>query len=214
MGELPEEVRVMRDTIRRFVEEELDPIADQVEEEDRIPDHIVERMRELGLFGMVVPEEYGGLGLSMLGLCAVMEELSRANLCFRIMITTNNGIGSLGVLLAGTEEQKRVHLPLMASGERIGCFCLTEPEAGSDAAAVRTTAVRAGDHYVLNGEKNSVSYLNADVFYIFARTDPESSGPKGISAFLVPREMPGLSFNYYDDMGCRAVPRGTRTRAT
>ena len=88
----------------------------------------------------MIPEEYGGLGLSMLGLTVVMEELSRANLCFRIMITTNNGIGSLGVLLAGTEEQKRVHLPLMASGERIGCFCLTEPEAGSDAAAVRTTA--------------------------------------------------------------------------
>ena len=190
--ELAEEVRVMRDTIRRFVEEELDPIADQVEEEDRIPDRIVERMRELGLFGMVVPEEYGGLGLSMLGLCAVMEELSRANLCFRIMITTNNGIGSLGVLLAGTEEQKKTYLPLMASGERIGCFCLTEPEAGSDAAAVRTTAVRDGDSYLLNGEKIWITNADiADYFTVMATVD-RSLGSKGLTAFWVERDAPGL----------------------
>jgi acyl-CoA dehydrogenase len=192
MEELPEEVRVMRDTIRRFVGEELDPIADQVEEEDRIPDHIVERMRELGLFGMVVPEEYGGLGLSMLGLTVVMEELSRANLCFRIMITTNNGIGSLGVLLAGTEEQKKVHLPLMASGQRIGCFCLTEPEAGSDAAAVRTTAVRDGDSYVLSGEKIWITNADiADYFTVMATVD-RSLGSKGLTAFWIERDTPGL----------------------
>jgi len=192
MEELPEEVRVMRDTIRRFVEEELDPIADQVEEEDRIPGHIVERMRELGLFGMVIPEEYGGLGLSMLGLTSVMEELSRASLCFRMMITTNNGIGSLGVLLAGTEEQKKVHLPLMASGERIGCFCLTEPEAGSDAASVRTTAVRDGDSYVLNGEKIWITNADiADYFTVMATVD-RSLGSKGLTAFWVERDTPGL----------------------
>jgi acyl-CoA dehydrogenase len=192
MDELPEEVRVMRDTIRRFVDEELDPIADQVEEEDRIPDHIVERMRELGLFGMVIPEEYGGLGLSMLGLTAVMEELSRANLCFRIMITTNNGIGSLGVLLAGTEEQKKTHLPLMASGQRIGCFCLTEPEAGSDAAAVRTTAVRDGDSYLLNGEKIWITNADiADYFTVMASVD-RSLGSKGLTAFWIERDTPGL----------------------
>ena len=192
MEELPEEVQVMRDTIRRFVEEELDPIADQVEQEDRIPDHIVARMRELGLFGMVIPEEYGGLGLSMLGLTSVMEELSRANLCFRIMITTNNGIGSLGVLLAGTEEQKKLHLPLMASGERIGCFCLTEPEAGSDAASVRTTAVRDGDSYVLNGEKIWITNADiADYFTVMATVD-RSLGSKGLTAFWIERDTPGL----------------------
>jgi acyl-CoA dehydrogenase len=192
MGELPEDVRVMQDTIRRFVEEELDPIADQVEEEDRIPEHIVERMRELGLFGMVVPEQYGGLGLSMLGLTVVMEELSRANLCFRIMITTNNGIGSLGVLLAGTEEQKNACLPLMASGERIGCFCLTEPEAGSDAAAVHTTAMRDGDTYLLNGEK--IWITNADIAHYFTvmATVDRSLGSKGLTAFCVERDTPGL----------------------
>ncbi len=192
MEELPEEVRVMRDTIRRFVEEELDPIADQVEEEDRIPDRIVDRMRELGLFGMVIPEEYGGLGLSMLGLTSVMEELSRASLCFRMMITTNNGIGSLGVLLAGTEEQKKLHLPLMASGERIGCFCLTEPEAGSDAASVRTTAVRDGDSYVLNGEKIWITNADiADYFTVMATVD-RSLGSKGLTAFWIERDTPGL----------------------
>ena len=192
MEELPEEVRVMRDTIRRFVEEELDPIADRVEEEDRIPDHIVERMRELGLFGMVIPEEYGGLGLSMLGLTSVMEELSRASLCFRMMITTNNGIGSLGLLLVGTEEQKKLHLPLMASGERIGCFCLTEPEAGSDAASVRTTAARDGDSYVLNGEKIWITNADiADYFTVMATVD-RSLGSKGLTAFWVERDTPGL----------------------
>ena len=192
MEELPEEVRVMRDTIRRFVEEELDPIADQVEEEDRIPEHIVDRMRELGLFGMVIPEEYDGLGLSMLGVTAVMEELSRANLCFRIMITTNNGIGSLGMLLSGTEEQKKTHLPRMASGERIGCFCLTEPEAGSDAAAVRTTAVRDGDSYVLSGEKIWITNADiADYFTVMATVD-RSLGSKGLTAFWIERETPGL----------------------
>jgi acyl-CoA dehydrogenase len=192
MQELPEEVRVMRDTIRRFVEQELDPIADQVEAEDRIPDHIVDRMRELGLFGMVIPEEYGGLGLSMLGVTAVMEELSRANLCFRIMITTNNGIGSLGVLLAGTEEQKQAYLPKMASGERIGCFCLTEPEAGSDAAAVRTTAKRDGDAYVLSGEKIWITNADiADYFTVMATVD-RSLGSKGLTAFWIERGTPGL----------------------
>jgi acyl-CoA dehydrogenase len=192
MERLPEDVRVMQDTIRRFVEEELDPIADQVEEEDRIPEHIVERMRDLGLFGMVVPEQYGGLGLSMLGLTVVMEELSRANLCFRIMITTNNGIGSLGVLLAGTEDQKNTYLPLMASGKRIGCFCLTEPEAGSDAAAVRTTAVRDGDTYVLNGEK--IWITNADIAHYFTvmATVDRSLGSKGLTAFCIERDTPGL----------------------
>jgi acyl-CoA dehydrogenase len=192
MEELPEEVRAMRDTIRRFVEEELDPIADQVEEEGRIPERIVARMRELGLFGMVIPEQYGGLGLSMLSLCAVMEELSRANLCFRIMITTNNGIGSLGVLLAGTEEQRKAYLPLLASGERIGCFCLTEPEAGSDAAAVRTTAVRDGDSYLLNGKKIWITNADiADYFTVMATVD-RSLGSKGLTAFWVERDAPGL----------------------
>lgn len=189
---LPEEVRLLRDTVRRFVEEELDPISDQVEEEDTIPEAVVERMREMGLFGMVIPEEYGGLGLSTLAQCAVMEALSRTNLSFRIRITTNNGIGSLALLLAGTEEQKQAHLPELAAGRRIGCFALTEPEAGSDVSSIRCTARREGDHYVLDGSK--IWITNADIahYYTVMATVDRKLGFRGLTAFWVERDAPGL----------------------
>ena len=189
---LPEDIQLLKNTLRDFVVRELDPLSTQVEEEDRIPDSVVDRMRELGLFGLAIPEEYEGLGLSMLGQCVVMEELSRTNLCFRILITTNNGIGTLGLLLAGTEEQKRRHLPLLARGERIGCFALTEPEAGSDVSAIRTTAVRDGDDYVLNG--NKIWITNADIAHYFTvmATMDRALGVKGLTAFWVERDSPGL----------------------
>ena len=189
---LPEELCQVRDTVRRFVTRELVPIADQVEQEDRIPEHIARSMAELGLFGMAIPEEYGGMGLCVLGQCVVMEELSRANLCFRILITTNNGIGTLGLLLVGTEEQKRQHLPELASGRSIGCFALTEPDAGSDVAAIRTTAVRDGDGYLLNGTK--ILITNADIaqyFTVMATVD-RSLGAKGLTAFWLKLSTPGL----------------------
>ena len=189
---LPEELQLMRDTVRRFVVEQLDPVSDQVENDDRIPDPVVQAMRDLGLFGMAIPEKYGGLGLSVLGQCVVMEELSRANLSFRIMVTTNNGIGTLGLLLEGTEEQKRKHLPELAAGRRIGCFALTEPEAGSDAASIRTTAVRDGDDYVLCG--NKIWITNADIAHYFTvmATVDRKLGAKGLTAFLIERDTPGL----------------------
>jgi len=190
---LPEDVRMFGDTVRRFVQRELDPIADEVEESGRIPDSVVRSMRDLGLFGLVIPEQYGGLDLSSLGLCVVMEELSRTNLCFRILITTNNGIGSLGLLYAGTEEQKRCHLPSLASGEKIGCFALTEPEAGSDAASLRTTAARDGDHYILDGAKIWITNADrADYFTVMATVD-RKLGAKGLTAFWVERDTPGLT---------------------
>ena len=182
----------MRDMVRRFVVEQLDPLSETVEEEERIPESVVRQMRELGLFGMAIPEEFGGLGLPALAQCVVMEQLSRTNLSFRIMITTNNGIGSLGLLLGGTEEQKREHLPLLASGERIGCFALTEPEAGSDVSNIRTTAERDGDEYVLNG--NKIWITNADLAHYFTvmATVDRKLGPKGLTAFFVERDTPGL----------------------
>jgi len=184
---------MMQQAVRRFVRDELDPIGDQVERDASIPDQVVARMRELGLFGMAIPAEYGGLALSAVGQCAVMEELSRANLCFRILITTNNGIGSLGLLYGGTEEQKALHLPLLASGERIGCFALTEPEAGSDAAAVRTHARRGGDGWVLDGAKIWITNADiADYFTVMATVD-RSLGARGLTAFWVERSNPGLS---------------------
>ncbi len=203
---LPDDVLLMRDTVRRFVVEKLDPLSDSVEEEGRIPESIVQQMRELGLFGMVIPEEYGGLGLSALAQCVVMEQLSRANLSFRIMITTNNGIGSLGLLLGGTEAQKQEHLPLLASGERIGCFALTEPEAGSDVSNIRTTAERDGTDYILNGTK--IWITNADIAHYFTvmGTVDRKLGPKGLTAFFIERDTPGLAIGRKEPkMGLRGT---------
>ncbi len=197
--ELPDDVKMMRDAVRRFVREVLDPISDEVERTERIPEHVIQGMRDLGLFGMAIPAEYGGLGLSAVGMCAVMEALSRSNLCFRILVTTNNGIGSLGLLYAGTEDARREHLPRLASGERIGCFALTEPEAGSDAASIRTTARRDGDHYVLDGTKIWITNADvADYFTVMATVD-RSLGSRGLTAFWFPRDTPGLRVGRTED---------------
>lgn len=189
---IPENYRMMAETVRRFVERELEPISQKVEEEDRIPDEVVQKMRELGLFGLSIPEEYGGLGLGVLGECLVYEELSKTNACFRTRIGTNNGIGSQGIVIDGTEEQKRKYLPKIASGEWTACFALTEPEAGSDAAAIRTKAELKGDYWVINGRKHFITNGDiADVATVFAVTDPEKRARGGITAFIVERTFPG-----------------------
>lgn len=190
---LPEELVMFRDTLRKFVDKELEPIAEKVEEEDRIPDETVAKMAELGLFGLSIPADYGGFGMSVLGQCVAMEELSRTNACFRTRIGTNNGIGSMGIVRAGTEAQRRKFLPKLATGEMIGAFALTEPNAGSDASAIRTTAVRKGDKYILNGMKHFITNGDiADVSTVMAVTD-RSKGTKGISAFLVEKGFKGFS---------------------
>lgn len=191
--EIPENLRMMVETVRRFVKQDLDPISQQVEEEDRIPEYIVQKMRELGLFGLAIPEEYEGLGIGCLGECLVYEELGKANACFRTRIGTNNGIGSQGILLDGTPEQKRGYLPKLASGEWIGCFALTEPEAGSDAANLKTTAELNGDHWLLNGRKHFITNGNiADVATVFALTDKAKRARGGITAFIVEKTFPGF----------------------
>jgi acyl-CoA dehydrogenase len=190
---IPENYRMMAETVRRFVERELEPISKQVEEEDRIPEEVVQKMRELGLFGLSIPEEYGGLGLGTLGECIVYEELSKTNACFRTRIGTNNGIGSQGILIDGTEEQKRKYLPKIASGEWTACFALTEPEAGSDAANIKTRAELKSDHWVLNGRKCFITNGNiADVATVFAVTDPQKRAKGGITAFIVEKTFPGF----------------------
>lgn len=190
---LPEELELLRQTIRRFVDRELDPISEQVEEQDHIPDEIVKKMAELGLFGLAIPEEYGGQGLSVLGQCLVNEELSRTNACFRTRMGTNNGIGSMGIVLHGTEEQRRRFLPALAAGELISAFALSEPNAGSDASRIETTAERRGDRWVLNGTKQFITNGDiAGVYTVMAVTD-RSKGPKGVSAFLVEKGAPGFA---------------------
>jgi acyl-CoA dehydrogenase len=191
--EIPENLRMMVDTIRRFVKQDLEPISRQVEEEDRIPEDVVQKMRELGLFGLAIPEEYGGLELGCLGECLVYEELSKVNACFRTRIGTNNGIGSQGIVLDGTPKQKRRYLPKLATGEWMGCFALTEPEAGSDAANIKTTAELQGDKWVLNGRKHFITNGNlADVATVFALTDRAKKAKGGITAFIVEKTFPGF----------------------
>jgi acyl-CoA dehydrogenase len=191
--EIPENLRMMADTVRRFVKKDLEPISQQVEDEDRIPESVVQTMRELGLFGLAIPEEYGGLEIGTLGECLVYEQLSAVNACFRTRIGTNNGIGSQGIVIDGTDEQKQKYLPRLASGEWIGCFALTEPEAGSDAANVQTTAELDGDTWVLNGRKHFITNGDiADVATVFALTDKAKRARGGITAFLVEKTDPGF----------------------
>ena len=192
--EIPEEVRLLQDSVRRFVREVLHPVEAEIEETDQIPPHIVEELRKLGLFGLSIPQEYGGLGISLVAQSVVFEELAKASLCFRSRVGTNNGIGSLGILFDGTEEQKRTYLPKLASGEWTGAFALTEPNAGSDAAAIETTAARQGDVFLLNGRKQWITNANvAQVFTVMALTDREKRARGGITAFLVHRDTPGLT---------------------
>ncbi len=182
------------DTVRRFVTERLRPLEAKVAEDDAIPQDVIDEMKGLGLFGLSIPEAFGGLDLSMEDECLVGVELGRTSPAFRSAFGTNVGIGSQGLVMFGTEAQKAKYLPGIASGEIITSFALTEPEAGSDSANVQTRAVRDGDHYVLNGSKRFITNANkADLFTVMARTDPSKPGGGGVSAFLVERNLPGLS---------------------
>jgi acyl-CoA dehydrogenase len=203
--EMPENLRMMQDTIARFVKQDLEPISQKVEEEDQIPEEIVQQMRELGLFGLAIPEEYGGLGLGTLGECLVYEELTKTNAAFRSRIGTSNGIGSMGILFDGTEEQKQRYLPRIASGEWTSCFALSEPEAGSDAGNVKTTAERDGDYFVLNGLKHFITNGDiADIATVIALTDKDKRTRGGITAFVVEKGTPGFSVGAIDrKMGLR-----------
>jgi acyl-CoA dehydrogenase len=195
------------DTIRRFVRERLVPNEERIAEEDAIPPEIVAEMRDLGLFGLSIPEEYGGIGLAMSEEVQVAFELGETSPAFRSMLGTNNGIGSQGIVLDGSEEQKRKYLPKLASGEIVGSFALTEPDSGSDAASLRTTAIRDGEHYVVNGTKRYITNApEAGLFTLMARTDPGSKGATGISCFLVEADTPGIKLGPLDrKMGQRGA---------
>ncbi len=186
-------------TVRQFVNNQLIPKEDWVAENDRLPEDIISQMRELGLFGLTIPEEYGGLGLTMEEEVIVAFEMGRTSPAFRSLIGTNNGIGSSGLVIDGTEEQKQKYLPRLASGEIIGSFCLTEPEAGSDAASLRTTAIKDGDSYVINGSKRYITNApEAGLFTVMARTDPNNKRAGGISAFIVESDTPGITLGKID----------------
>ncbi|GLZ86755.1 acyl-CoA dehydrogenase [Metapseudomonas resinovorans] len=194
-----ETLNLLLENLSRFVRERLVPNEAEVAESDRIPGHIVDEMKALGLFGLCIPQEYDGLGLSMEEEVLVAFELGKTSPAFRSLIGTNNGIGSQGLIIDGTEEQKRRYLPRMAAGELIGSFALTEPDSGSDAASLRTTAVRDGDSYVLNGTKRFITNApEAGIFTVMARTDPTIKGAGGISAFVVEAGTPGVTLGKID----------------
>jgi acyl-CoA dehydrogenase len=186
-------------TIRNFVNDQLVPLEHWVAENDRLPEEIIEQMRELGLFGLTIPEEYGGLGVTMEEEVTLAFELGRTSPAFRSLIGTNNGIGSSGLVIDGTEAQKQKYLPRLASGEIIGSFCLTEPESGSDAASLKTTAIKDGDTYIINGTKRYITNApQAGVFTVMARTDPQNKRSGGISAFIVESDTPGITLGKID----------------
>ena len=188
----PETFEALIDTIRRFVAERLRPLEERIAEEDEIPAEIVREMRDMGLFGLSIPEAYGGLGLTMSEEVRVALEFGRTTPAFRSVFGTNVGIGSQGLVMAGSDEQKARWLPAIASGEIITSFALTEPGAGSDGASVQTRALLDGETYRLSGSKRFITNADkASLFTVMARTGGE--GANGVSAFLVPADLPGLS---------------------
>jgi len=195
----PEILTALLDTVRRFVRERLVPAEEAVAESDQIPADIVRDMKAMGLFGLTIPESYGGLGLTMEEEALVMIELCQTAPAFRSLIGTTVGIGSQGILMDGTPEQKDRWLPRLASGELIASFALTEPEAGSDAASIRTRARRDGEHYVIDGTKRFITNApEAGMLTLMARTDPAQKGAAGITAFIVAAKTPGISLGKID----------------
>lgn len=181
------------DTVRRFVTERLRPLEADVEAQDAIPDDVTAEMKAMGLFGLSIAEEYGGLGLTMLEEVKVAIELGRTTPAFRSSFGTNVGIGSQGLVMAGSPEQKAEWLPRIASGEIITSFALTEPDVGSDSGAVKTKAVWDGQAYRLSGTKRFITNADkADLFTVMARTG-DAPGGRGVSALLVPRDLAGVS---------------------
>ncbi len=194
--------------LRRFVRERLIPREAEVERLDEVPADLVADMAKSGLFGYSIPEEYGGAGMTTEELVRAAMELSQASVAFRARVGTNTGIGSEALVADGTTAQKARYLPRLASGELTGAFALTEPDAGSDATALKTTAVRDGDHYVLDGTKCFITNAPiAGLFTVMARTDPADRSARGITAFLVERGTPGLATGApYAKMGQAGSP--------
>jgi acyl-CoA dehydrogenase len=207
----PEILQALLDNIARFVRERLIPNENLVAETDAIPQELADEMKTLGLFGLCIPEEFGGLGLTMEEEVRVAFELGHTSPAFRSLFGTNNGIGSQGIIMDGTPEQKAFYLPRLASGEMIAAFALTEPGSGSDAASLTTRAALVkgvdGDHYVLNGTKRYITNApEASIFTVMARTDVSNKGAGGISAFIVERDTPGLGLGRTDKkMGQRGA---------
>ncbi|MGO1060218.1 acyl-CoA dehydrogenase family protein [Planococcus sp. FY231025] len=189
---LDQDIQSLRRSVRDFIQNEVEATAQQIEDDNEIPERIVRLSKEMGLFGLSIPEEYGGLGINMVGKCALYEEIGATHNGYTTLIGAHTGIGTVGIVEMGDERQKRLYLPDMAAGDRVGAFALTEPQAGSQATNLKTTAVKKGDKYILNGTKHYITNATkADVFTVMAVTDP-SKGAKGITSFIVEKGFPGF----------------------
>ncbi|GAB3055401.1 acyl-CoA dehydrogenase family protein [Virgibacillus ainsalahensis] len=200
-----DELQQMKNLIKNFADKEVEPYAQQIEDEDTIPPHLVVKAKELGLFGISIPEEYGGIGLNAVGKTVVLEQLGRTHNGFVSLISAHTGIGSTGLVKLASDSLKQKYLPDMAVGSRIGAFALSEPGAGSDATNLATQAEKRGDSWILNGTKHFITNAPvADVFTVFALTDKDKGAKGGITAFLVERNFPGLIIGKKDKkMGLR-----------
>jgi acyl-CoA dehydrogenase len=189
---LDEDILSLKNSIRDFIRNEVEPYAMQIEDDDEIPEAIIEKSKEMGLFSLSIPEEYGGLGIGMVGKCALYEEIGKTHNGYTTLIGAHTGIGSVGIVEMGNETQKRKYLPAMAKGDLLGAFALTEPQAGSHATNLKTTAVKKGHKYIVNGTKHYITNATvAGIFTVMAVTDPEK-GAKGITSFIVEKGMPGF----------------------
>lgn len=199
-----EDVKDLKEAVGKFVQQAIVPIEMDIEENNEIPEEAIEQTKEMGLFGVSIPEEYGGLGLSMVGKCAVFEEIGKTHNGFTTLVGAHAGIGTVGIVELGTEAQKEKYLPKMAAGDWIGAFALTEASAGSHASNIKTTAVKKGDKYIINGAKQYITNaVDAHVFTVMAVTDSEK-GAKGITAFIVEKDFPGFTMGKVEDkMGLR-----------
>jgi acyl-CoA dehydrogenase len=190
----PQDLTDILTSVRTFIRNEVVPLEEQIDIEDKIPDDVIAACKEMGLYGFTIPETYGGLGLNAYEESLLTFELGWTTPSLRALFGTNNGIAGSVVLEGGTEEQKKDWLPRLASGEVVASFGLTEADAGSDPSSLATTASHDGDDWILNGAKRYITNAPvADVIMVFARSDPNAKGSHGISAFLVPKGTPGLS---------------------
>ncbi|WP_087972383.1 acyl-CoA dehydrogenase family protein [Oceanobacillus rekensis] len=202
---IADELEQMKTMIKNFVDNEVDSYAQQIEDEDAIPQHLIEKAKDLGLFGISIPEEYGGIGLNTVGKAVVLEQLGRTHNGFVSLISAHTGIGSTGIVKLASDHLKQKYLPEMAAGRKIAAFALSEPGAGSDATNLSTQAEENGEQWVLNGTKHFITNAPvADVFTVFAVTDKEKGAKGGITAFLVEKDFPGLIVGKKDKkMGLR-----------
>jgi alkylation response protein AidB-like acyl-CoA dehydrogenase len=208
--ELTEEQKALREKARIFAENEIAPIAIDMDEKREFPRDVFYKMGKMGFAGMLIPEEYGGSGMNYVSFSLVFQELNRASVGISVCLVPHIG-HALMIYKFGTEQQRRRFIPPLARGEKLGAFAMTEPEAGSDASAIKTTAILKGDKYILNGTKSfTTNAEEAEQYLVIARTDPNAKGSKGLSALIVPKGLPGFTFGKRENkMGSRANPTGT-----